>query len=455
MRRAWIRLTLKSKFNLHIFGRYFFPQMIEGTEAVPECHLDMLLELARRKNGAIIFPRNHAKSTWIGIDCIHDIAYALEPVIVYVGKTMADAQLHFDGIKHQFETNALLISVYGNLVPAGAQQETKWTNKHFETTNGVTVIARGAAKGRGMKVKGRRPTKVVLDDIEDDAEIRSPELRKKLHTWVEGVVMQMLDRKRGFVKMVGTVLHPQSELMIFYGNYGGIFRKAIENGVPIWWSMAELDEKKRAMGSLLFRQEYLNEPITEAERLVKESWIRKVVPPALRNLAGEIIADIYGAFDPAISEKETADYSACASAARDRDTGIITVVDVVRDHLPFHEQIRLIIAKHVQWAYSLFGIETVAYQKALKQELDRAGAQSGIYVPTTELVPDKDKVRRFMQVLPYIENGTVQFSDKLPQEFFDELLAFPNGTHDDQVDAMVNVVLMAIEGSNSLEITML
>jgi predicted phage terminase large subunit-like protein len=103
----------------------------------------------------------------------------------------------------------------------------------------------------------------------------------------------------------------------------------------------------------------------------------------------------------------------------------------------------------------MFGIETVAYQKALKQELDRIGAQNGIYVPTTELVPDKDKVRRFMAVLPYIENGTVEFANTLPQEFFDELLAFPNGTNDDQVDALVNAVTLAIEGSFSLEITVL
>jgi predicted phage terminase large subunit-like protein len=415
----------------------------------------MLCELARRENGAIIFPRNHAKSTWIAIDTIHDIVYGTEPVVIYVGKTMADAQLHFDGIKHQFENNRLLITVYGNLVPQGSQQETKWTNKHFETTNGVTVIARGAQKGRGAKVKGKRPTKIILDDIEDDAEVRSSEQRKKLHNWVEGVVMQMIDRKRGFVKMVGTVLHPKSELVLFYENYGGIFRKAIENGVPIWWTMPELDEKKRSMGSLLFRQEYMNEPITEAERLVKESWIRKVPPPPLRDLEKKIIADVYGALDPAISEKETADYTALSTVARNRDSGKITVMDAFRDHLPFHEQVRLVQNKHVEWSYAMFGIETVAYQKALKQELDRIGAQNGIYVPTTELVPDKDKVRRFMAVLPYIENGTVEFANTLPQEFFDELLAFPNGTNDDQVDALVNAVTLAIEGSFSLEITVL
>ena len=439
-------MTLRSKRNLHIFGRYFFPKWIEGNDDVPSCHIDLLGELAWRSNGAVIFPRNHAKSTWIAIDTIHDIVYQTEPVIIYVGKTMADAQLHFDGIKDQLEANTLLRSVYGNVVPQGTAQETKWTNKHFETTTGVTVIARGAQKGRGVKVKGKRPTKIILDDIEDDTEVRSSDQRDKLHIWVEGTIMQALDRKRGFVKMVGTVLHPKSELIQFYQNYGGIFRKAIENGVPIWWTLDELKEREEKMGSLLFRQEYLNEPITEAEQLVKEAWL--IMKPRPANIYE---LDKFGAFDPAISQKTTADYASMCTVGRDKGTGKIMVLKITQDHLTLNEQVHFVLSEYQLWQHQRIGIETVAYQLALKQETDRLGAELGVYPPTFELDVDGDKVRRFMRVQPLIQNGTIEFADDLPRAFFYQLLSFPYGDHDDMVDAFVYAVLTAMEGSFSLE----
>ena len=449
LQAKWVKTTLRSKRHLHIFGRYFFPRWIEGEQQVPQCHIDLLNELAWRQNGAIIFPRNHAKSTWIAIDTLHDIVYGVEPVIIYVGKTMADAQLHFDGIKDQLETNKLLLGVYGSLVPEAKDQEVRWTNKHFETTNGVTVIARGAQKGRGVKVKGQRPTKIILDDIEDDTEIRSSDQRAKMHLWVEGTVMQALDRKRGFVKMVGTVLHPKSELVQFYANYGGIFRKAIENGVPIWWTLPELKERERKMGSLLFRQEYMNEPITESEQLVKEAWLIFKPRPILATL------DRYTAIDPAISKKTTADYTAVATVGKGKEGGKLTLIDMVRDHLSINEQVKLVLGKYQTWKPLAVGVETVAYQEALKQELDRIGAEQGIYPPTQELDVDGDKVRRFMRIQPLIQNGTIEFADDLPEEFKEELLAFPHGEHDDMVDAFVYAVLTAIEGPASMEVVLL
>ena len=79
---AFIVRSLRKKKNLHIFGRYFFPHLIKGSEDVPECHIDLTLEIGKRKNGAIIFPRGFAKTTWEKIDTVHDCVYGLEDVIL-------------------------------------------------------------------------------------------------------------------------------------------------------------------------------------------------------------------------------------------------------------------------------------------------------------------------------------------------------------------------------------
>lgn len=160
-RPAFIYESLKNKKHLDIFGRYFFPHIIKGTNEVPKCHVDLLSEINQRKDSAIIFPRGHAKSTWIKIDTIHDIVYSLEPVILYISATITDASFHFESIKAELENNDLLTSIYGYLVPNEYIQGKKWTNKHFETTNGINVVARGAGKGRGVNIKNQRPTKII------------------------------------------------------------------------------------------------------------------------------------------------------------------------------------------------------------------------------------------------------------------------------------------------------
>src|SRR3989344_6403549 len=80
----WIRQTLRNKEHLHIFGRFFFPHIIKGTDDVPDCHLELIKELNTLEDSGIIFPRGFAKSTWEKIDTLHDIVYGLEPVILYI-----------------------------------------------------------------------------------------------------------------------------------------------------------------------------------------------------------------------------------------------------------------------------------------------------------------------------------------------------------------------------------
>lgn len=434
---------------LPAFGRYFFPHIIRGTDEVPECHAGLIRELSSAKSSAIIFPRHFAKTTWEKIDTIHDIVYGLEPVILYVGATLRDGQFHFESIKGELENNELLRSVYGNLVPDPKNLGRKWTNTHFETLNRVNVVARTRAKGRGVNIRNQRPTKIILDDIEDDETVRNADLRKKLDHWIFGVIVQSRDKQHGRVKMIGTILHPESSLVKFHKTFGGIKRAAIEDGASIWpemWPLSSLEEERGKIGTLLFNQEYMNQPITAAERMVSEETLRKVPRPARESL------DMYGAIDPAISEKQTADYTAIVSAGRRTDSGKIVVWAVERGHLAFPEQVRTVLRRHVQYQYLLFGVETVAYQRALKQELDRVSAIDGTYVPTSELTVDTDKVRRFLHVLPFIENGTIQFCDDLPDEFFAELLEFPNGVHDDMVDAFVHAATLAIESSAMPEV---
>lgn len=283
----WIKDTLKHKKHLHIFGRYFFPNIIRGQNEVPDAHIDLIAEINKPKDSGIIFPRGFAKSTWTKIDTIHDIVYGLEPTILYISDTLTSAGFHFDSIKTELETNEMLALVYGNMVPPESMVGRKWTSTHFETNNKVNCVARGSGKGRGVNIKNRRPTKIICDDIEDDDQVKSPERRQKLNHWLYHVIFPSKDKERGRIKMVGTVLHEQCELLKFYKAHGGIYRKAIENEQSIWpkyWPLEDLEKVKngyidengeyiQGIGTRAFMQEYMNEPTNDELANFNALWI--------------------------------------------------------------------------------------------------------------------------------------------------------------------------------------
>jgi len=284
---AWIHRTLKNKKNLHIYGRYFFPHIIKGTDEVPDSHRDLIAELNNPEDSAIIFPRGFAKTTWEKIDTLHDICYKLEPIILYISVTLRDAQFHFESIKSELENNVMLRAVYGNLVPPETDKGRKWTNTHFETNNKINVVARGACKGRGVNIKNQRPTKIIGDDLEDDERVRNPEQREKLKRWINEVILPSKDKKRGQFKFIGTVLHKNAVILSFYQSHGGIFRQAIENNQSIWpnyWTLEDLDKVKNGytkedgtfvegIGTRAFMQEYMNEPTDNELANMPFEWI--------------------------------------------------------------------------------------------------------------------------------------------------------------------------------------
>jgi predicted phage terminase large subunit-like protein len=170
-------------------------------------------------------------------------------------------------------------------------------------------------------------------------------------------------------------------------------------------------------------QEYECQFIAAGATRVQRSWLRyEDRPPAGLNIALGI--------DLAISEKETADYTAGAVLGRD-PAGSLHVLDVQRIRGSFSQQIEFIRQLAAKWRPAVVGIEDVAYQKALIQQL---AAQTSLNV--RGIKPISDKVSRFAPLEARYELGQVYHIRGLPQEFEAELLSFPIGAHDDMVDSL-------------------
>jgi len=92
-----------------------------------------------------------------------------------------------------------------------------------------------------------------------------------------------------------------------------------------------------------------------------------------------------------------------------------------------------------QHGVRLVWIERVAFQLAIVQEARRAG------IPVRELTPDKDKVARAMPVTAAFEGGRLLLPSSASwlRDLEQEVLSFPLGQHDDQVDCLGYAVAAA------------
>lgn len=457
LKSAWIKRTLRDKKNLHIFGRYFFPHIIKGTDDVPECHMDLLEAINSPDDGAIIFPRGFAKSTWIRLDIIHDIVYGLEPVILYISNTLTDAGFHFESIKTELENNDLLRWVYGDMVPPETKKDRKWTNKHFETINGINVVARGSGKGRGVNIKNQRPTKIVGDDIEDDEHIRSADQRAKLHHWLYHVVFPSKDAKRGKIKLVGTVLHTEAEILNFYNKHGGIFRKAIEDGKSIWpgyYSLDDLEDIREKIGTRAFTQEYMNNPTSDEMANFKPIWIDDNYFTTLPKMGRPRMVI---ACDPQAGETTDADEFAITALAWDETDSHRYVIEQKAGRASQGDQAKFAI--QMWWKYrkdfviKVVGIEkvlaqTAVYQNAIdwkngKIELKGLEKVENKNIPIKGTDPGgKDKVARLQMQEAKFERGEVHLRPEM-KTLRDQILFLGKGVleHDDRCDSLV----MALE----------
>lgn len=218
--------------------------------------------------------------------------------------------------------------------------------------------------------------------------------------------------------------------------WGLVYEKAIrEDGSPYFpqkLGLAVLEDKKRAMGSYIFANQYLNEIIPAELQCFKKDWFAYYDKLPDRTTTFMFV-------DPAISQADTADF-----------TGVVVVsVDVEkrwfiryarRHKITPTEIINLLFTLYAEFKPDIIGIEDVAYQKALLYFLDEEMRRRDVRLPVKGVKPptDKTKEMRILSLVPRFEFNRVQMNRGLTDLEL-ELLKFPRGSHDDLVDALAGI----------------
>jgi predicted phage terminase large subunit-like protein len=447
LKAAWDLASDIEGFVRKYLSHYMVDQDTGVSVEPAEFHKELYQILLTTKRGAVAAPREHAKSTVVSLFFVlYCICYKLRRFIVLLSDTLPQARLLLNANKVELEGNDALIEDFGNLV-----NDSKWGEEDILTTTGIRVVARGAGQSlRGLRQRMYRPDLVIGDDLENDETVDNPESRNKLERWFKNVVLNL--GKTCQVFLVGTILHFDSLLahLLDEDKYKKFFKRlfqAVDDDFTpesvLWsakWSADDLRAKEEDVGPTEFNQEFRNRPINSDTQSFKESDIIRHAFTR-ESIVGVPLVKLTG-IDPAISKKEKADDFASVTVGIDPD-GFILVLRAEGKKLSFPQQKKFVFDRYDEEQPVAIGVESVAYQKALKQDLDEEGRKSGRYIPVVELQADTDKFRRITAISPLVENGTIRFCLDGTQKKLISQLLFLGKLHDDLADALTMAVSLA------------
>jgi len=174
--------------------------------------------------------------------------------------------------------------------------------------------------------------------------------------------------------------------------------------------------------------EDLQRPVPVEGNLVKWEWFQVCAHPPAKDADGRIIQS----WDTASKGGELNDYSVCTTWLMKGDDYYL--LDVLRERLEYpYLKKRVIEMARRKNAHSVL-IEDKGSGTQLIQDLrhEKTGARP------ISIKPEGDKITRMSNQSAQIEAGRVLLPESAPwlDEFKAELMAFPNGRFDDQVDSL-------------------
>ena len=211
---------------------------------------------------------------------------------------------------------------------------------------------------------------------------------------------------------------------------------------PERYDLVKLNRIKKTIPSRFWAALYQQNPVPDdGAYFVKENFRRAPIPVLSRS-------NIFVAFDFAISEKKQNDYTVGVVGLQD-DDDVLHFADMVRfksgDGMFIVEAILNLCQKWYSPSLVL-GFEDGQIFRAIESLLKKRMRERKFYPSTVLLKPITDKMARARPLQGRMQQGMVSFSDTA--EWFDtaraEMLRFPAGVHDDQVDALSWAATMAV-----------
>ncbi len=334
--------------------------------------------------------------------------------------------------------------------------------RHAEMDLVTTQQGMRYATSVGGPLTGLGGSFIIVDDPLKPQDAQSKVQRERVKHWYDNTLFSRLDNKAEDtiilvmqrLHMDDLVAHVMSQGAwehldlpaiaereeIFTLRDGRQVNRAIGDVLhPTREPLEVLADIRATIGSANFSAQYQQQPIPEAGNLVKRAWFGYYDGLLSTTRGGKIVQS----WDMAAKSTELSDYSVCTTWwVNDQKAYLL---NVFRQRLEFPDLKRAVIEQARTFRAQVLLIEDAAAGTAMIQEL-RARSQAGVPRPIA-IRPEGDKLMRLAAQTPLIEAGQVILPRQAPwlEEFLTELLAFPNSTHDDQVDSVSQLLKWVAE----------
>lgn len=466
--------------GFRFFCETYFPHYLTAAPAVLHEFLfealPALVADPRGRHLALAAPRGEAKSTLAAL--LFPLWCAIagrKKYIVLIMDALDQALPALEALKAELDSNPRLAADF----PAAVGEGRIWQQRVILTATNVKIEVFGSSKRmRGLRHGPHRPDLILLDDIENDENVRNPAQRDKLDGWLRKTVLPLgAADGSADVFAIGTVLHYDSVLSRLLKNplwETHVFRALIRwpDRMDLWerWEEALRQDGEEAAerfyrgqqalmdagavvswpamrpllalmtrrardGHAAFDAELQNDPVNQAD-----AWFG-----ALRFWAEENPNWLFfGACDPSLGKAGAGrDPSAVLVGGYDRATGVLDVVEArILRRLP-DQIIEDIIDLQARYGCLAWAVEAVQFQEFFRAELIKRSAARGIPVPARPVLPRADKRLRIESLQPHVANGLIRLHPR-QTVLLEQLRHYPSADHDDGPDALHMLWALAV-----------
>ncbi len=410
--------------------------------------------LDKNDRALVLMPRGHAKTTQL----IHRVArlIGVSQGKIRVGiltSVLSDALARSRAIKAIIESPhfAEIFEWARDGVVGPKWTDEVWTIKGANMGKDATCFA----DGLGSIKPGARLDILIGDDMVGMKENATAVQRQKAQDTYWQVVDPMLvpGAKRWYI---GTRWHEDD----FYNDLKEkgtpvMLRRAVEGDQILWpemYTVADMDKKREELGSPIFMLQFQNDVTSMGGNIFRYDRFKQTdsVPSGARRVG----------IDLASSASERSDYTSCVEVVEDSDhnlyvigawkarlveghrdwiTGVTRDGDLVADDGPKLLWPQYLIPHSPEMTESARPLESVNIEAVQHQSTFVREILGTTNLPARPVRPDKDKVTRARALAARYEAGKVFHLKGAPgiKDLEAEMAAFPNGEHDDLVDALV------------------
>jgi predicted phage terminase large subunit-like protein len=339
---------------------------------------------------------------------------------------------------------------YGKGFPNTKFSPLKDTQSHFDTTQHGMRFATSV----GGPMTGLGADFIIIDDPAKPSEINSEPARKGVNDWFDQTVSTRLnDPNNGVIIIVMQRLHvddlvghvmeksgwdiltipaiAEEPMEYEVGPGHTLYRKAGELLQPNRLSKSKLDELRSTLGTSAFYAQYQQAPVPPAGNLFDWNWFKlyNTHPPFSELIMSVDVAATQGG----------GNFSAITVWGHRDQKYYLEHVFRFQSEIPDVRE--KIVAFNKIYRPDLIIIDGTGIGLGLAQDLKASGMRHVTHVS------GKGKESDAYEVAPLVEGGRVFVRESMIglKDFRDEVIAFPNGKYDDQIDSMVQFLKRAVQ----------